>query len=82
VEVYDRASDGEGGEGEPQRIFSGWMFGSSPALNPLEHPVYDVWVLDCVNSLAPIVEAPPAETAEAANEAEEDEGPLPGEVFD
>ncbi|MCB2113418.1 MAG: DUF2155 domain-containing protein [Parvularculaceae bacterium] len=28
-------------------IFSGWMFASSPALNGLEHPVYDVWVIDC-----------------------------------
>ncbi|MEM9705390.1 MAG: DUF2155 domain-containing protein [Pseudomonadota bacterium] len=28
-------------------VFSGWMFASSPALNPLEHPVYDVWVIDC-----------------------------------
>ncbi len=37
--------------GEPATgIFRGWMFASSPALNPLEHPVYDVWVLDCVNS--------------------------------
>ena len=34
--------------GEPrQKIFSGWMFASSPALNPLEHPVYDVWLKDC-----------------------------------
>lgn len=31
----------------PRQIFSGWMFASSPALNPLEHPVYDVWVIDC-----------------------------------
>lgn len=29
------------------RIFDGWMFASSPALSALEHPVYDVWVLDC-----------------------------------
>jgi len=29
------------------KIFSGWMFASSPALNALEHPVYDVWVTDC-----------------------------------
>lgn len=29
--------------------FGGWMFASSPALNALEHPVYDVWVIDCVN---------------------------------
>ena len=27
--------------------FKGWMFASSPGLNGLEHPVYDVWVLDC-----------------------------------
>ncbi len=35
---------------EPQRIFSGWMFASSPALSALEHPVYDVWVVDCMNA--------------------------------
>ena len=28
-------------------IFSGWMFASSPALNGVEHAVYDVWVIDC-----------------------------------
>ena len=30
-----------------QPIFSGWMMASSPALNALEHPRYDVWVLRC-----------------------------------
>lgn len=30
-----------------QRLFSGWMFASSPGLNALEHPVYDVWVIGC-----------------------------------
>ena len=34
----------------PHRIFSGWMFASSPALSALEHPVYDVWVIDCMNA--------------------------------
>ncbi len=29
-------------------LFTGWMFASSPALSALEHPVYDVWVLDCL----------------------------------
>jgi hypothetical protein len=29
------------------RLFSGWMFASSPALSALEHPVYDVNLLDC-----------------------------------
>jgi hypothetical protein len=32
---------------EETTIFSGWMFASSPALNALEHPSYDVWVIDC-----------------------------------
>ncbi len=29
------------------RLFDGWMVASSPALNALEHPRYDVWVLRC-----------------------------------
>jgi hypothetical protein len=28
-------------------IFSGWMFASSPALSAMDHPVYDVWVIEC-----------------------------------
>ena len=28
-------------------LFSGWMFASSPGLSALEHPVYDVWVIEC-----------------------------------
>lgn len=37
-------------QGEDSRpLFSGWMFASSPALSALEHPVYDVWVKDCLN---------------------------------
>lgn len=28
-------------------LFSGWMFASSPSLSALEHPIYDVLVLDC-----------------------------------
>jgi|GEM_PF-469834 hypothetical protein len=39
-------SDQKPGE-PPVALFSGWMFASSPALNALEHPVYDVWLLDC-----------------------------------
>ncbi len=35
------------GQPQPIQLFSGWMFASSPALNALEHPVYDVWMLDC-----------------------------------
>jgi hypothetical protein len=35
------------GEDKARRVFSGWMFASSPALSALEHPVYDVNLLDC-----------------------------------
>ena len=35
------------GDDKARRLFSGWMFASSPALSALEHPVYDVNLLDC-----------------------------------
>lgn len=33
--------------GAAERVFEGWMVASSPALNALEHAVYDVWVINC-----------------------------------
>ncbi len=42
----------------PVTRFSGWMFASSPALSAMEHPVYDLWVLDCTGT----PEAPPQPT--------------------
>lgn len=33
----------------PVNIFRGWMISSSPSLNPLEHPIYDIWLLNCEN---------------------------------
>jgi len=45
----------------PERLFSGWMFASSPGLNAVEHPVYDVWLIDC-KMAAPEVAAPPVST--------------------
>ena len=35
------------GEDQARRVFSGWMFAASPALSSLEHPVYDINLLDC-----------------------------------
>lgn len=32
---------------DPQKLFSGWMFASNPGLSALNHPIYDVWLLDC-----------------------------------
>jgi hypothetical protein len=31
----------------PREVFSGWMYASSPGLNGMEHPLYDVWVISC-----------------------------------
>ena len=31
-----------------KRLFSGWMFADSPGLNAVEHPVFDVWLTDCM----------------------------------
>lgn len=42
LEIRERRS----GE-RPADLFSGWMFASSPAVSSMEHPVYDVWVIDC-----------------------------------
>lgn len=42
LDIYE-ARPGE----PPADLFHGWMFASSPALSALEHPVYDVWVLEC-----------------------------------
>lgn len=45
-------------------LFSGWMFASSPGLNALEHPVYDVWVISCTAAApAPVADAPAAPAA-------------------
>ena len=28
-------------------VFNGWMFSSSPSIKPFDHPVYDVWLVNC-----------------------------------
>lgn len=44
--VFIEVRDIKPGE-TPKLLFTGWMFASSPGISALEHPVYDVWVLDC-----------------------------------
>jgi hypothetical protein len=44
---------------QPKLEFSGWMFASSPALAALDHPVYDVWVVDCKNASTSAPETTP-----------------------
>lgn len=35
--------------GRSERLFSGWMYASSPSLSAMENAIYDVWVVDCKN---------------------------------
>jgi len=48
------------------KIFSGWLFRNSPALNVVQHPVYDVWVKKCAMSF-PGEEESPSDSASASN---------------
>lgn len=53
-------------DGSKKRLFSGWMFASSPALNPLDHPIYDVWVITCKTDEPAEPPSPPAASSPAA----------------
>jgi hypothetical protein len=80
VEIAEPAA--EGGD-DLQRLFSGWMFASSPGLNALEHPVYDVWVMGCQvedpsnpeapSSVASHMEEAPVETPSIDETIEDDD---------
>jgi hypothetical protein len=51
-------------QGEVRRIFSGWMFASSPGLHAVEHPIYDVWLTECKGGVQEIAEAKEEEARE------------------
>jgi hypothetical protein len=45
--IIDEVRPGDANGVESKRVFSGWMFASSPAISALEDPIYDINVLDC-----------------------------------
>ena len=49
--------------GRATRLYTGWMFSSTPGLSALEHPVYDIWVLACTEA------SPEADSAASENPA-------------
>ena len=52
----------------PVNIFRGWMISSSPSLNPVEHPIYDIWLLNCENGkIDPRLKIMTAEELKARN---------------
>jgi len=46
-------------QGDVKRIFSGWMYAASPGLHGVEHPIYDIWLVDCKGPDTAIVSAQP-----------------------
>ena len=60
-------------DGKERRIFTGWMFAESPGLNPLVHPVFDLWLTGCSQpARAPTAKGPGPEATGPSGEA-----PLP-----
>ena len=43
IDVYDTINK------EKINIYRGWMISSSPDVTPLENPIYDLWLVDCIN---------------------------------
>ena len=60
---------------EAQWIFSGWMFASSPALSPMDHPIYDVWVLDCLSDQSPEKQEDELDSKDVPNQPQEQPTP-------
>jgi hypothetical protein len=56
-------------KGEIKRIFTGWMFAASPGLHAVEHPIYDVWLIDCKGGTNPAVAEGPVQEQKAAKPA-------------
>lgn len=64
-------------QGEIKRIFTGWMFASSPGLHAVEHPIYDVWLTDCAQPKQMQVAQPAAPATAAPAPARPRQQPRP-----
>lgn len=45
IRAYEKVTDNPNRE-----VFKGWMFSSNPALSAMEHPIYDIWVIQCLQN--------------------------------
>ncbi len=54
--IIDSAPRGAPGREPPpaKKVYEGWMFAASPGLHPLEHPVYDAWLIACSAAAPPV----------------------------
>jgi len=68
-----------------KRVFSGWMYASSPGLNAVQHPLYDVWVINCSNGapntpVAAMSATAPVKVASPDSSDKDKIEPLPAEA--
>ena len=47
ITAYIQVKDTTNKDNNEVFIFNGWTFSSSPAVNPFDHPVYDIWLTKC-----------------------------------
>ena len=47
--AYIQVKDLSDNQDEKVFVFNGWTFSSSPSLRPIDHPVYDIWLVSCEN---------------------------------
>ena len=47
IKAYIQVRDLTKSDNDKVFVFNGWMFSSSPSINPFDHPVYDIWLTGC-----------------------------------
>ena len=47
ITAYIQVKDINNKNNDEVFIFNGWTFASSPSLRPFDHPVYDIWLIEC-----------------------------------
>lgn len=82
--------DVEGADRRWRRVFSGWVFKERPALNVVQHRVYDVWPKSCrmsfpatgPDTVAPSAGAAPARRSSASNAPSTEGAPVASPAAD
>ena len=47
IKAYIQVRDLTKDDNDKVFVFNGWMFSSSPSIAPFDHPVYDIWLVNC-----------------------------------
>ena len=47
ITAYIQVKDTNNKSNDEVFVFNGWTFSSSPSLRPFDHPVYDIWLIEC-----------------------------------